>query len=327
MQTVVTALALTIFVSACATQRPTPGPFPVDGVRQLTADYAFYQDLMWSPAGNLIAATRCPLLQFTPSCLGNEETILIDPANGELHLVDFEPLTSNFVNSYPLAWSRSGEQLLLYVRESPDENRAQLSESTDRYIVVRPMDGGFEEISVEGAVFDWKDEDASLLLMRSNGDGLLELGWYSYLTGDFRREIIYDDSEKLGGPHRLSPDGSALMRGNSMSPTRCTEVDKYAIGSYSEFVTILTLACYPAWSQNGTKIAFARKDHPQGEPNQIMIAGSDGSDPQPLFGNQLVAFLASPTWSPDGTVIAFTRGGLENANAIYTAPVPESMRP
>jgi hypothetical protein len=39
---------------------PTPGPFPVENVRQMTFDYAFYESLLWSPNGSTIAVTRCP---------------------------------------------------------------------------------------------------------------------------------------------------------------------------------------------------------------------------------------------------------------------------
>ena len=327
-RTVVFSLVLGLTVAGCAGQPPTPGPFPIDGVEQLTSDYAFYQDLMWSPNGDWIAATRCPLVKFEPSCLGNEETILVSPATGELLLVDFLPLTTNYVNSYPVSWSSTGEQLLLFVRESPDENRAQLSEGTFKYIAYRPSDGGFEEIHSEiGTVFGWNDLDDSILLLRADQEGALEVGWYHYLTGEFRREFIYDDSDKLGGPHVLSPDATTLIRGNSMSPTSCIDLETYVLGRSAGFEPILTMACYPAWASSGARIAYAKKDQPRGEPNQLMIANSDGTDSRPLFGEQIVAFLASPTWSPDGSKIAFTKGWQENANGIYVAEVPTELRP
>ncbi len=80
-------------------------------------------------------------------------------------------------------------------------------------------------------------------------------------------------------------------------------------------------------ASSGARIAYAKKDRPRGEPNQLMIANSDGTDARPLFGDQVVAFLASPTWSPDGSKIAFTKGWLENANGIYVAEVPIELRP
>ena len=321
-------LVIVLMSSACISRLPpTPGPFPVEGVRQITSEYAFYQNLMWSPSGRLIAATRCPILQFTPSCLGNEETVLIDVSNGDSVTVSFQSLTPNRVSSYPVAWADSGDRLLLYLEESPTEAPAPPSQTTYRYLAYDPSTGGFMEIPVEGIPIDWDESSEQILLIRANNEGVYELALYSYVSGDLAFELTLGEAGDLAGPHALSPDGATLLRGDSPTDTRCNEISAYSIGSHSDFVPMLTMACYPAWSQNGAKIAFARKDHPQGEPNQIMIAGSDGSDPQSLFGDQLIALLASPTWSPDGSMIAFTRGGLENANAVYIVPVPESMRP
>jgi hypothetical protein len=282
---------------------------------------------MWSPTGDLIAATRCPLLQFTPNCLANEETVLINVSTGASVTVSFQSLTANRVSSYPVAWADSGDQLLLYMEESRTEAPAPPSETTYRYLAYTPSTGEFLEIPVEGIPIDWDEFSEQVLLIRANNEGVYELGWYSYDSGEFVLELTVGDAAEIAGPHTLSPDGVTLIRGDSPLETRCNEISAYSMSSHSDFVPMLSMACYPAWSQNGAKIAFARKDHPQGEPNQIMIAGSDGSDPQSLFGDRLIAFLASPSWSPDGSRIAFTRGGLENANAIYVAPVPESMRP
>jgi len=283
---------------------------------------------MWSPAGDWIAATRCPLQQFEPSCLGNEEPILVDPVSGDIHVVDFQPLTANYVNGYPISWSTAGNLLLIYVEVSPSQGPAPLSERESSYFAYSPMDGGFELVYSEvGTIFGWNDLDDSILLLRADQEGALEVGWYHYLTGEFRREFIYDDSDKLGGPHLLSPDATTLIRGNSMSPTSCIDLETYELGRSAGFEPILTMACYPAWASSGARIAYAKKDQPRGEPNQLMIANSDGTDSRPLFGEQIVAFLASPTWSPDGSKIAFTKGWQENANGIYVAEVPTELRP
>ena len=58
----------------------------------------------------------------------------------------------------------------------------------------------------------------------------------------------------------------------------------------------------PAWSPDGTKIAFSRSD---GGRYQIFVMNADGTDPvQITYGDNSASDAA---WSPDGSRIAFTR--------------------
>src|SRR4029078_4546613 len=60
---------------------------------------------------------------------------------------------------------------------------------------------------------------------------------------------------------------------------------------------------FPAWSPNGSKIAFSRSVSPAYR--QIYIMNADGSNQIPL--TSIESFSWAPAWSPDGTRIAFTR--------------------
>ena len=58
----------------------------------------------------------------------------------------------------------------------------------------------------------------------------------------------------------------------------------------------------PAWSPDGTKIAFSRSD---GRRYQIIVMNADGTDPKEITQGDNSASDAA--WSPDGRRIAFTR--------------------
>jgi dipeptidyl aminopeptidase/acylaminoacyl peptidase len=68
----------------------------------------------------------------------------------------------------------------------------------------------------------------------------------------------------------------------------------------------------PAWSPDGTKVAFVTDRDANSE---IYLLNADGSNPQRLTTN--VGDDLNPAWSPDGTKIAFT-SDRDGNNEIYT---------
>ncbi|MGH7513075.1 MAG: TolB family protein [Gemmatimonadales bacterium] len=76
--------------------------------------------------------------------------------------------------------------------------------------------------------------------------------------------------------------------------------DIYRINAGGTGLTQLThdgLSRYPAWSPDGTKIAFEHFKNPQPD---IYVMNADGSDP-----HLLIADAFEPAWSADGTRLAF----------------------
>lgn len=61
---------------------------------------------------------------------------------------------------------------------------------------------------------------------------------------------------------------------------------------------------YPAWSPDGTKIAFST---PYQTGNDIAVMNADGSNPHLLTQDSGLNYF--PAWSPDGTRIVFVAGG------------------
>ncbi|MDE0368721.1 MAG: GDSL-type esterase/lipase family protein, partial [bacterium] len=65
---------------------------------------------------------------------------------------------------------------------------------------------------------------------------------------------------------------------------------------------LVPYASQPAWSPDGTRLAFVHKQDP-GDDNEIWVMNADGTNPRNLTGNSSEEF--QPAWSPDGTRIAY----------------------
>jgi Tol biopolymer transport system component len=89
----------------------------------------------------------------------------------------------------------------------------------------------------------------------------------------------------------------------------------------------------PAWSPDGSRIAFVRTTEPQSEgvrlpSTGVFVMNADGSSARRLTQRDERPGTEdhSPTWSPDGRTIAFIRlnnlagTGKQNASALFTVP-------
>lgn len=128
----------------------------------------------------------------------------------------------------------------------------------------------------------------------------------------------------------LSPDGSTLLLDGYSSGFNGSGIFSYRLGE-DEPTRIIEEGWDPAWSPDGTRIAFvALAESSTLRRPDVFIADWDGSDIVQLTDDP--ACDEDPVWSPDGQTIAFTRapegsggylpgmacGGRSNAPDIYT---------
>jgi TolB protein len=101
-------------------------------------------------------------------------------------------------------------------------------------------------------------------------------------------------------------------------------------GSGGTDVPLSGVAGEPAWSADGTRLAFARMTPPDGSPPGIWTAGADGSGLQRVtLANPVGAggrhFHFNPAWSPDGSRIVF-EDFLDPPDGLAVIPASTSLR-
>jgi Tol biopolymer transport system component len=113
----------------------------------------------------------------------------------------------------------------------------------------------------------------------------------------------------------LSPDMSKVLFATTTSPTGDTDraiqtLNRDGTGLTTLFDVVGAFDSAPAWSPDGTRIAFESNANPDGanpdKDEEIWVMRADGANPIQLTHNTL--HDEGPAWSPDGTMLAYSSG-------------------
>jgi Tol biopolymer transport system component len=120
-----------------------------------------------------------------------------------------------------------------------------------------------------------------------------------------RHSLVYTTNcaEPFSALYAVQPDGTGLMRLTHASEQQVE----------------------PAWSPDGTRIAYTRFDHTgfscKGCPGSLAVADADGSHARLLTTPTGGDFEdGSASWSPDGTQLLFGRANFSKASELFTVP-------
>ena len=154
----------------------------------------------------------------------------------------------------------------------------------------------------------WSADGGSMAwASHQDGNGFSEIYMRSYGGDFFITRRLTTNTTDDGNP-AFSPDGSKIAfqsdrDGNNEIYVMDTADTNPADGNGDNPTNLTNNAAgdaSPAWSPDGTKIAFTSARNGN---NEVYVMDADGDNPNRLTNNAASDF--SPNWSPDGTKIAF----------------------
>jgi len=299
-------------------------PLELPGVRCMTNDDYLYEYPNWSPDGKTIAVMRNTSGLGSISAHGpitqRWDIVLLDTINGESRVVG---LANNSPSSelFP-SWSENGLQLAFLTQSTETNN-----------LVIYSVDSNtWQQIECSTCSWPrWLDKE-SILINLNFGLGLDNKAQFGLARVDTqdgtKSKILITD---LNGPYAISSNREFVL----MVDFECTSIWAYKIDSGKPIPIIDSPdihECDPAWSSDGSKLAYTVKDPPSVAPTYLVIADADGSSYEILLKPELAIYqIRHPTWSPDGTKIAFVYGYFSSIDrsfsSLYVVDIPPHLRP
>jgi TolB protein len=137
----------------------------------------------------------------------------------------------------------------------------------------------------------------------SDGGFIAAVGGLQF--ADAGRSLVYQSTcdEPSANLYTVAPEGGRLKR---LTTTRAQQTD-------------------PAWSADGTRIAFVQADATgascKGCPSTLWVMDADGSNAKELtFALLDTSWDTSPSWSPDGKSIVYSRSTMDSGPVLFIVP-------
>lgn len=137
------------------------------------------------------------------------------------------------------------------------------------------------------------------------------------VAGGERVRLTKDNSVK--GEPTFSPDGEKIAFARKVATEPAGEI--CTIPTFGgEIRPVVQGASMPAWSPDGTKLAYVLRK--PGEAETLAISPVEGGEGKEILaGDAIYPFLGRPAWSPDGQWIAVSRSRGGESREIWLAPV------
>jgi TolB protein len=223
---------------------------------------------------------------------------------------DLRQLTTNPADDAQADWSPDGRDIAYRIRKPNSRINFEVARMSASGAEIQKLtDTATGQSSSQPSWFP----DGSAILFRRSGPGLIASVWRMGTLGE-DPVLLHDPPGSQLYPS-LSPDMRRILFATTVSPLGDTDRAIQVMAADGTGLTTLfdvpdAFDSGPAWSPDGTRIAFeSNADVAGGNPErdeEIWIMDADGGNPTQLTHNAIHDEGAA--WSPDGAMLAYSAG-------------------